>query len=90
MLLRCASSFLHRTGRRRGDVGNRRFEPGEVRFGGRERGACVREIADAQRGLCGRLIGPETLVGACLRAAPWCDVVVGEERSLVTKLEVES
>ena len=46
------------------------------------RGWDVQEIADAQRDLCGRSIGRETVVGACLREAPSCVVVV-EGRKLV-------
>ncbi len=48
----------------------------------------VRGIADARRGPCGRSIGPETVVGACLPEAPCCVVVVEREELLVLKVEV--
>jgi hypothetical protein len=48
-----------------------------------------RGIVDAQRDLCGRSIGRETVVGVYLPEAPFCAIVVEREKLLMPKVEVD-
>jgi hypothetical protein len=46
-------------------------------------------IVDALRDLCGRSIGREIVVGACLQEAPCCVIVVEMKKLLMSKVEVD-